>query len=119
MIELASEWKKIDLGNEVTVEIKPLNLRAYHRVMALMMPHMVDGKVAKDASTKMMMDKELPDILGDIIPPHVQNVEGIQLNGEKITSQEMLNHGQMLPQCITIMSELLTYSSLTGEEEKN
>ena len=119
MIELASDWKTIDLGDGAGIDIKPLNLRSYHRLLAFMMPYMKDGKLTGKESQKIMLDAALPDILAEVIIGHVCNISGINLDGAEISPEQFVNKAELLAMNITVMSELMAYSSLTVDEEKN
>ena len=116
MLELKTEWKDVDLGDGITVKIKPLNLRAYHRMLAFLLPHMKDGQVDSQA---VMVDENLPDILEDIFPDHVSEVRGVTLDGKVPTSLELAQNAQLLTQCILTLGELLTLSTLNKEELGN
>ncbi len=119
MIELASEWKKIELDDDVTVEIKPLDLRSYHRLLAFMMPYMTGGELKEKDSQKIMLDERLPDILRDTIPGHTQKIEGIMLDGKPITPDQFVTQSSLLTMNVLVLGSLMSHSSLTGEEEKN
>lgn len=119
MIELSNEWKRIDLGDGANIEIKALDLRSYHRVLAFMMPYMSTGGLDKDAAKQIMLDLELPNILESVVPTHARSVQGITVDGKEISVQEFIKQGKLLIQNITVLSELLSYSSLTDNEEKN
>ena len=118
MLELKTEWKKIDLGDDVSVEIKPLNLRSYHRVLAFLMPHMAGDEGNVDAQA-IMLEPALPDLLETEFTDHVKDVKGVTLNGETATPLNMTQTGQLLPQCVAVLGELLAYSTLGKEEVGN
>ncbi len=119
MIELASDWKKVELEDDVTVEIKPLDLRSYHKLLAFLMPYQTGGNLKDEDSQKIMLDERLPDILKDIVPGHVRNIEGINLDGKSITPAQFVSQSKLLSFNVLVLGNLMTYSTLTGEEEKN
>lgn len=119
MIELASEWEKIELDDGVTVEIKPLSLSSYHQLLAFMMPYMSSGELKNEDSQKIMLDSRLPEILNDIIPPHIQKIDGINLDGKAITPELFVQQSQLLMMNILVLGSLMSHSSLSGDEEKN
>lgn len=119
MIELSNEWKRIELGDGASIEIKALDLRSYHRVLAFMMPYTTDKGMTSEATKAIMLDLELPNILEAIVPAHTKDIKGITLEGKEMSVEDFVKHGKLLAQNITVLSELLSYSSLTDDEEKN
>lgn len=118
--------KKVATG--IKMKIKPLSYEANQLMLAFAQKNRssvkdkdeeVDGeKYAFDA----MSSPELPEFIRKIVPPHVKDMEGVEMIGEgettrrKATVEDIVNNGCFMTIALAIFTKLSTISNLSEEE---
>ena len=119
MLELTTDWKKVNLGDEITMELKPLSTPKYHQLLAFLMPFMGNEKKDKVDHKKIIVDERLPGVMASMVLDSVRNIEGVIIDGKVPTPEEFINDSRLMTHSIILLTEFMTISILTKEESKN
>ena len=131
MITIDQKWQEIDLGQDVTAEIRPLNTASLYRASALMLKHSSgDGekkmseKDTQKMSRALMADPDMIPTIKEIVPENVRNIKGVEVQDAEgsvrlLEPADLCELGACMGFAITAFVKLIEVSQLTRAETKN
>ena len=124
-LDLLIGWQPFETGfrgEKVTMEIRPFRRKA----MMVVVPYITKGT----PEIKEHMDEkeigsladsafELQALAADILPEHVRNIQGITLNGQPLSFEDLAEEPTLLPLTLAIITQIASLSALDSGEAKN
>ena len=132
-MDLVIDWRKYEtefMGEPVSMELRPLKRWAWFELAPLLENHNPKkedetaqeyiARLTEDERKKMSHDSEkLQELSAKIFPEHVKNIQGITVNGEVPTWEQISEEIIFLNLCVDICGQLAEVSTLTKTDEKN
>lgn len=111
------DYKKINLADDITIEIGQLNSVDYQTLLRFFNARdLTDSKQA----TEMVMSSELLDFAKELIPKYCKNFIGLQLsengNTRNATYEDLFNIGALLQYIPLILVNLFSNSTVSSSE---
>ena len=126
-MDVVIQWQKCEFefqGEKVTVELRSLKRAA----MVKIFPY-IEKAPKQKTDTMKATDKEVYKLILDgwdlqalaceILPGHIQNIQGLTINGRPPTVEELADETVLSSFTIMVMGKLISISAITEQDGKN
>lgn len=123
------DWQPFEVAEEVTCEVRPLELWALQKLMGLFQGGVSPDKTQEEVQKELekinpLEDPKLRAIIPEVLPKHARNLEGleIKLPGEeqrKATIEDLSNIDQLMLMSIQILMKIFSLSTFDGGARDN
>jgi len=124
-LDLIIGWQSFETefhGVKVSMEIRPFRRKAMMAVRPFLATGMPDIKDdMSDEEVGKLADKafELQELAGRILPDHLRNIEGIRVNGQQVSIEDLAEEPVFLPLTLDVVTKIAEISNIDREQEKN
>jgi len=118
------DYDKFIVQDGVSVDVKPLNVRDYQRILRYIADLGIVGEDADEAGVGIdqFSRPEVAILIKDILPAYSANLEGVQIKQHgKVRDakiKDLIEHSAFLSMCFSILFQIFTISSIKEEEHK-
>jgi len=124
-LDLIIGWQAFETefhGAKVNMEVRPFRRKAMMAVRPFLgteMPEIKEGM--SDEELGKLADKafELQELAGRILPDHLRNIEGITVNKQPVSIEDLSEEPVFLPLTLEIITKIAEISNIDREQEKN
>lgn len=113
-------WRKFTTefyDEEISMELLPLKIEGMLKILPLLteVGAVKDGDFLKFAEHSLKIQAAVKGFL----PEHVKNIDGITVNGESITPDQLIDESAFCRLVMAVVNELVMRSTITKDESKN
>ena len=121
------DYQKFQIANtEASIEIKPLSVDAYQKLIRLLSSMGLSGMdedSAVEDGLKRLGDEKLLSLIQEIIPSHCTNLKGVELKESgairEAKIEDLIQYGACIQFFFPVLMQLFSISTLSAEQEKD
>ena len=125
LLDLDYRTVGLSLGPQVTLELRPLELGAYHDVVRVLAPVLTEVGAPDDPALngrrlQLLAGEDVRRVAESVIPPHARNLSGVNLREQgsvrPATVEDLVRYGAFTRACLDVLLALLDASRLTPDD---
>jgi len=124
-LDLIRGWQTFETefhSVKVSMEVRPFRRKAMMAVRSFLgteMPEIKDDMNSEEIGKLADKAFELQELAGRILPDHLRNIEGITVNRQPVSIDDLSEEPVFLPLTLEIITKIATISNIEREQEKN